>query len=41
MFQLPRKTKEIFHGHLTRFKFGKLTDVKEIVGNHKNVHMKI
>ena len=30
MFQLPRKTKEVFHGHLTRFKFEELIDVKEI-----------
>ena len=30
MFQLPRKAKEAFHDHLTRFKFEELIDVKEI-----------
>ena len=30
MFQLPRKAKEVFHGHLTRFKFEELIDVKKI-----------
>ena len=32
MFQLTRRTKEVFHlhGHLIRFKLEVLTDVKEI-----------